>query len=425
MCDTVAGELILCFHRMDVAALSLVSQLREMKIEHVEYADSLENKLATLGLNPDPELDFEFHLVRVPSGQESWKTTYLHFFYKHEMLKAIAKSPKLLTGPVFQHSDNHFTVSPNHLLSLAGSPSVVAPVSAKNFQFGGNHSYYQQAIGLPLASSSKPDKIRILLLDSGVAGDTAITVTDRRNIVDPNNPHNTADDHGHGTAVALLIHDLAPNAEFIVYKIADSTGRISEWDALAGIATKSDAHVVNLSLQFGLLDKGKGCAVCGRESRASRSAIFENILGQLTKRAPRPVVIAAAGNYQDKELAYPARFADVMAIGSITSHRVLTSDCNTGDKDHAGDPHKNHFVLPGGEAGPVNREPVMTSSGGKNWSGSSFAAAFASGLVAELLNRKGLQNFDFTVFVDSLRRSVDTNLPHYSSAEYGNGLMHA
>jgi Subtilase family len=424
MCDTVAGELILCFSRMDVAAQSLVSLLREGKVEHVKYADSLENKLGTLDLKPDPELDFEFHLVRVPSGQESWKTTHLQFFYKHEMLKAIASFPKLFTGPLIRRSDYQFTVSPNHLLSLAGSPSAVAPVSAKNFQFGSNHSYYQKAIGLPLASPSKPAKIRVLLLDSGVAVDAPIAVKDRRNIVDPKNPH-TPDDHGHGTAVALLIHDLAPNAEFTVYKVADSTGRISEWDALTGIAAKSDAHVVNLSLQFGLLDKPKGCVVCGRESRASRSAIFEDIVGQLAKRTPRPVVIAAAGNYQDKELAYPARFADVLAIGSVTSRRVLTSDCNTGDKDQAGDPHRNHFVLPGGEGDPAKREAVMTSSGGKSWSGSSFAAAFASGLVAELLNRQGLQSFDFGAFVDGLRRGADKNLPHYSTAEHGNGLMRA
>jgi len=422
MCDTVAGELILCFPAIDFAARNLVGLIRDRKIEHVEYVDSLENRLAKLNLKPGSEPEFDLHLVRVPSGQESWKTAHLQFFYKHELLRAIPSSP-LLFKKVLERSDYQFTVSPNHLLSLAGSSPPAAPVSAKNFQPGVYHSQYKQAIGLPLPPVSHPGRVRVLLLDSGVAADAPITVVDRRNIVDPKNPQNTQDDHGHGTAVALLIHDLAPNAQFIVYKVADATGRISEWDALAGIVAESDAHILNLSMQFGLLDKGKGCAVCGRESTASRSAIFENIVGQLAKRNPRPVVIAAAGNYKDTDLAYPARFADVLAIGGITSQRILSSDCNSGNTDQAGSPHKNHFVLPGGESDPTRVEAVMTSPGGKNWSGSSFACGFASGLVAELLSRQGVQNFDFDKFVDGLRLRSDKNLTNYSTTLHGHGLM--
>ena len=424
MCDTVAGELILCFPVADIAARNLVSVIRDHKIEHVEYVDSLENKLAKLDLKPGLDREFDLHLVRVPSGQESWKTTHLQFFYKHELLRAIRSSPQLFMK-VLGRSDYQFTVSPNHLLTLASSSPPTAPVSANSFRYGMYHSQYKQAIGLPLPSVSSPGTVRVLLLDSGVAADAPISVVDRRNIVDPKNPRNTQDDHGHGTAVALLIHDLAPNSQFIVFKVADATGRISEWDALAGIVAESDAHVVNLSLQFGLLDKGKGCAVCGRESQASRSAIFENIVGQLAKRKPRPVVIAAAGNYKDTDLAFPARFADVLAIGGITSRRVLSSDCNSGSTDQVGSPHKNHFVLPGGERDPSRVESVMTSTGGREWSGSSFACGFASGLVAELLSRQGTQSFDFDKFVDGLRQHSDKNLTNYSTILHGHGLMRA
>jgi subtilisin family serine protease len=426
LCDTVAGELIMCFPRLDMAARNLASLLREKQVEHIEYVDSLEDKLRRLDLPIDPSFDFDVHLLRVPSGQESWKITFLQFCYKHELLKLIPKAPPGLIQRLLGRSDYQFTVAPNHLLSLA-SPSVgVLPVSAKNFQFGNYHSLYRKSIGLPSSLSSSGDKIRVLVLDSGVAADTPITIADQRNIVDPNNSHSAPDDHGHGTGIALVIHDLAPSAEFIVYKVADATGRISEWDAVAGMAAKSNSNVVNLSMQFGLLDKGKGCAVCGRESRASRSAIFENILAQLANRTPRPIVVAAAGNYQADELAYPSRFADVLAIGAITSQRILASDCNKGDEDQAGSPHKNHFVLPGGETNPAKIEPVLRSGRGKNWSGSSFAAAFASGLIAELLNRGGIARFDFDSFVDGLRQRADKNLlPTYSTAEFGNGLMRA
>lgn len=95
MCDTVAGELILCFPRIDAAAHNLVSLIRDRKIEQVEHVDSVENRLGNLKLEPDSNLDFEFHLVRVPSGQESWKTAYLQFFYKEQMLRT---SPSMKTS---------------------------------------------------------------------------------------------------------------------------------------------------------------------------------------------------------------------------------------------------------------------------------------------------------------------------------------
>jgi len=423
MCDTVPGELILCFARIDEAAHNLVSLLRHKKIEHVEYCDSLEDRLLRMNLGMSRDPDFELHRVRVPRDQESWKATYLQFFYKQEMLKVIPKSPQQFME-ISSRSDYQFTVSPNHLLRVAG-PATGGPVSAKRFLFGKHHAQYKQSIGLPSASLPNQNKIRVLLMDTGIAPDAPVPVSDRRNFVDSSNAQVVDDDHGHGTALALLIHDLAPNAEFLVYKVADATGRISEWDALAGIVARSDAHVVNLSMQFGLLDKTNGCAVCGRESRASRSAVFENIVNQFVKRSPRPVVIASAGNYRAQELAYPARFGDVLAIGGITSRRVLSSDCNRGDKDQAGDPHRNHFVLPGGESDPAALEPILTSAGGRTWTGSSFATGFASGLVAELLSRSGTDQFSFDMFVDTLRQTADKNLPNYSTADHGNGLMRA
>jgi subtilisin family serine protease len=148
-------------------------------------------------------------------------------------------------------------------------------------------------------------------------------------------------------------------------------------------------------------------------------------VNQLAERKPRPVIIAASGNYKDSNLAYPARFGGVLAIGGITSQRVLSSDCNSGDTDQSGSLHQNHFVLPGGESDPSRLEAVMTSTGSKNWSGSSFACGFASGLVAALLSQQGSQNFNFDLFVDGLRKRSDKNLPNYSKAEHGNGLMRA
>lgn len=63
MCDTRAGELILCFSKLDSAGADLVKQIRAEKIEHVSYIESMENRLDKLRLRPNPRLEFDLHLV--------------------------------------------------------------------------------------------------------------------------------------------------------------------------------------------------------------------------------------------------------------------------------------------------------------------------------------------------------------------------
>ena len=86
--------------------------------------ESLENRVARLELKVDADLEFDFHLIRVPLGQQSWKTTYLQFFYKRELLNFIPKSPRDLIRKLLERSDYQFTVSPNHLPTLANPPPL-------------------------------------------------------------------------------------------------------------------------------------------------------------------------------------------------------------------------------------------------------------------------------------------------------------
>jgi hypothetical protein len=135
-------------------------------------------------------------------------------------------------------------------------------VSARDFSFGPYHNQYKQKVGLAAPPASTSETVRVLILDSGLAPDTGFRIHSQRNFVDPNNSWNAADDMGHGTAVSMLVHDLAPFVAFVIFKVADAAGRVSEWDALAGLVAKLDAHAVNLSLQFGLGERK--CNTCGR-----------------------------------------------------------------------------------------------------------------------------------------------------------------
>ena len=229
-----------------------------------------------------------------------------------------------------------------------------------------------------------------------------------------------------GLQHVLYGDDLAPFVVFVIFKVADSTGRVSEWNALAGLVAKSDAHAVNLSLQFGLGERT--CKTCGRESTASRSAVFENVIHQVIERTSKPVIVAAAGNSAKSDLAFPARFSQVLAIGAITSKNELSTDSNYGDQDEAGDVHNNHFVMPGGETLASQAESVLTDSFGGAYRGTSFAAAFATGVVANRLRAQGLKTYQQGQFVASLRQNADSrSLPRYAQEmeKYGHGILQA
>jgi subtilisin family serine protease len=424
MCEYVAGELILCFPKTDDAARELMIDIGEKRIEHVRYVESLNEKLSFLHLEPDKDLAFELHRVRVPPGEEMWKITYLQFFYKVKLLEFLGRH-KLTQEflDVQGRSDYQFTVAPNSLLTLTTRPLGNAPVHATNFSFSSFHHQYKSAIGIPVAAPHNLNQVTVAILDSGVAGDITFPITDGRNFVDPTQFRDLTDENGHGTVISLILHDLAPTAKFIIYKVADAEGRASEWDTLAALATCGQSHIINLSLQFGIEDRT--CSVCGRESHSSRSAVFENILGQFDKRAQRPLLVAAAGNSSLSELAFPARFANVFAIGAINSKGKLSAESNYGYQYNQPGTLDNHFVLPGGDDATVPPETIgeFGPKDAMHWHGTSFATAYASGLLANFLAQQGT-NVTYSNVLDNLRQTANRGiLLNYDPKKHGHGIL--
>lgn len=424
MCDTVAGELILCFPRVDIAGSGLIQQLQDGKIEHVKYVDSLDGRLHSMGLRPDEGFPFEVHLVRVPSGSEAWKTSYLQFFYKLRLLEVLGE--RRTSDEFFEalgRSDYQFTVAPNFYLGLASGSSAPLPVNAATFHFSAVHQTYERLLNRPYTPPPGMGDVRVLILDTGLARDAAtnLRVAAQKNFVDPANSQDTTDENGHGTAVALVIHDVAPTAEMIIYKVADATGRATEWDTLAALVADMGAHVINISLCFGLQDAL--CPHCGRQSMSSRSAVFENVIGQLPQRSIAPLVVAAAGNQAKGELSFPARFDQVLAISSVTSQRELSSFSNYGDIDQVGEKHRKHFAAPGGESrGPSQEFIGNYGAGSKGLCGTSYSAAYASGVVANLWGEQGVGTPASTI-VDILTRRANRAFPGYDPRKYGNGIV--
>jgi serine protease len=139
------------------------------------------------------------------------------------------------------------------------------------------------------------------------------------------------DENGHGTHVAGTIGErtdngigvtgLAYGAKIMPVRVLDRYGGGDSVTITAGIryAVKHGADVINLSFEF---DDGI------RQSSASE---IPDILAALRyARRHNFLVVAAAGNQSRSKLAYPARYATVMAVGAITENGCHASYSNVG-----------------------------------------------------------------------------------------------
>lgn len=110
MCDTIAGELIVCFRDNDPAGAGLIEQIIAKNIDHVEIIDSLHERIGHRQLTAR-KTHYRFYRLRVPEGQENFKINYLQFFYKHELIRA-ASAGHQFSPEVLAHSNCHLQIVP-------------------------------------------------------------------------------------------------------------------------------------------------------------------------------------------------------------------------------------------------------------------------------------------------------------------------
>lgn len=412
MCDFIPGEVLGCYRRNDLAGSALVERVRSGSLPRVQVLETLSDKLHSHQvLRARAGLEHDFVRFGVPPYEELAHVNTLHLAYQQLLMQGI--SQKTITqathGFLLTTPEARLQLGVNSWLTVCGK----APVGAVNFTL--EHSTYQKLFGWTTAQKGVTTKV--LIVDSGVFSTKSFTVVEKRNFIDKTKPLDVTDDNNHGTAVASIIEDLCPGIELLIYKVADKDGKASEWDLTAALATHNDAAVINISLAFGLKDRQ--CPKCGRASHSSRSKVFEKLIGDLQANN-KLIVVAAAGNESRKELDYPARFHNVIAVESINKAGNLSDFSNCSDRDHNGDDHPNVFVLPGGQKSPL--ECAITASDGTDHYGTSFAAAYGSAVVAATWSRDSTKTASDVI--QDLKNDADTSvLPHYDRAKHGNGLM--
>jgi hypothetical protein len=283
-------------------------------------------------------------------------------------------------------------VQPNYLFRLAQSATLAsAPAD------GPLTTYATEKLRLPLAHAlARGERITVAVIDSGIDAahpELAGTITGQFNaLTSPSKPD------GHGTGIAGVIaghsrlQGIAPAASILAVRAFDGSEGTS-LSIMKGIdwAAGNGARVINMSFA-GPSDPGV--------SRTLAAARKQGI-----------VLIAAAGNAWPKSPPlYPAADPNVIAVTATDADDKLYAASNRGRYVALAAPGVD-IVAPGLEA---------TYQVG---SGTSFAAAKVSGVVALMLQRKASRTPDEVAA--TLRATAKDLGPKGIDDQFGAGLTDA
>ncbi len=203
----------------------------------------------------------------------------------------------------------------------------------------------------------------------------------------PDDDGNPTGSDGHGTFVTGLILREAPNTRVIMKGVVDkSTGEIEDLAVAHAIRSLGEDGIKLINLSFS-----------GSTWEDSPPVAIENALSGLPTDV---VVVAASGNRGSSHLLYPAALkpvrqdhAEIVAVGAAVTANSITEVAyfsGYGPWVHAYADGVER-VGPYFEHGyPTNRnEGEKTYNGWALWSGTSFAAATATGRIAALMAGNG------------------------------------
>jgi subtilisin family serine protease len=179
---------------------------------------------------------------------------------------------------------------------------------------------------------------------------------DERDFLDNDHDGLVDEQYGHGTFVASLVLAVAPDTMILPVRVLDSEGYGTSSTVAAGIiwAVDAGAKVVNLSADL-----------------PDAPEIVKEAIRYARDRGV--LVVAAAGNAGGTDIAFPARFSDVLGVTAVD---------DTGRKPpFASAGSAVSLVAPG--VSVLGGMPMdLSPSGTARWSGTSFAAPLVAGAAA-------------------------------------------
>jgi thermitase len=271
------------------------------------------------------------------------------------------KDPAKMAAELRKNAKDYKNIGANYYVWVPGSPEKPEKDSANA---GGSAPFDSSALDAIGATGDRTRwgaGVKVAVLDTGVTDHVTlkglkITHTD---LIKDGQPFN-----GHGTAMTSLIAGrdernggVAPASEILDIRVADSTGRGDVASVAQGImqAVDQGARLINISLG----------------TTADASVLREAVA---YARGRGVVVVAAAGNEQQSQLAYPAAYDGVISVAAVDANGTQAYFSNSGE---------GLFISAPGVgivSGYSDNKMVIGN-------GTSQAAAITSGAVAALLSR--------------------------------------
>ncbi len=307
--------------------------------------------------------------------------------------------PANLRADLVANATDYAAASANALLGIPGLPATPAKEdrpAVTQYPFGNATLPF---LGVPAEHSSWGKGTTIAILDTGVMPDATFGSGRLRTLdIGLGTTAGRGEDDGHGTAVAALAAGasadaagVAPAASLLSIRVTDSSGTSDTFTVAQAIvaATDSGARIINVSL-----------------GGYATNAALDAAIAYATERGA--VIVAAAGNDQAAQLAWPAADPRVISVGAVDRAGQQVTFSNSGPS--------LSLTAPG-----FGVQTAWLDSQRVTVDGTSASAPLVSGAIAAALS----QNSSLTPQTAAqllLQTASDSGAPG-CDADYGHGIL--
>lgn len=222
-----------------------------------------------------------------------------------------------LQDDLLQHADDYAEIAGNALMHIPSAPAREKRTNQEQIPFGNDTLAFLGAEG---DRNGWGRGVTIAIIDSGVAADA--TFGDRLRRVDVGRGLNpgSGDGDGHGTAVAALAAGMSSDAAGVAPSASLLSIRVTDGEGLSDVFTVSRAILAAVDAGAKIVNVSLG----GHTTNGTLNAA----IAYATERGA--LIIAAAGNDQAAQLAWPAADNRVVSVGAVDKAEQQVSFSNSG-----------------------------------------------------------------------------------------------
>lgn len=277
-------------------------------------------------------------------------------------------------GSVVWAEDNAEVSDPDGQSAIKGSG--IPAIGDRNALYAANPGMLKQINWSRGLAFSLGRPVRIAVLDTGLsqrqgylwakvdASDNFIergsAAQDRPHGTDSNGNGLPDEGTGHGTMIAGLIDEIAPQTRMIIARVADSDGVATAWTIIEGLAFAEThgAEVANISL-----------------GTPNQIAALSDVIDWCEDN--NLLVVAGIGNADSRDAMFPARYSAVICVAGLNPDNTKASFSNWDGKTNSAAPATG--IISQWWDGRLG-----------TWAGTSFSAPMVSAAIADCLRRTNI-----------------------------------